>query len=223
MFRLRAGGWWPGREPGEPASGLWPATRHWSLVPFGQIVYTPEEETAGTGHSSYAIGWRWMVKLVISSHDWHKQGPSLVDYPELAFYIDYQSHRPANDDPPPRSVVVLVQHLRRLTGIDTVARGELGRDERGFFGCTTTTTIASEPEVTRGIYRTLDEVPEHLRDQAREMLNQSRDGEPDVRRSVHITVRDIDENERVYKSLDEMPSEVRDRYADSIRRARKRK
>jgi len=193
--------------------GLWQSTHRWPLATFGQIVYTPEEEMANT----YTIGWRWMVKLRVLPQVSLENGPSLVDDTEIAFYIDFVKHRPANDDPPPQSVKVLVKHLRRVTGIDTVARSTLGSDKWGFFGRrrrrTTTTTVTSEPEVTRRVYNSLNEVPEYLCDRARQMLEKARHGDSAVHQSVRITIRDSDGNEQTYHSLDDMPPEVRARYA----------
>ena len=205
--------------------GVWPSTRRWPLGTFGQIVYTPEEESSGTGHDSSTIGWRWMVKLCGSPQISIEQGLSLVDDVEIAFYIDFEEHLRANNVPPPRSVQVLVEHLCQLTGIDVVTRSEIGPEKRGIFGPrrTTTTTVTSEPEVTRHVYGSLDEVPKHLREQAGQLVDKARDGKPAFQRSLRIAIRDSDGNEQVYHSLDEMPAELRARYTRATGRTRKRK
>jgi len=201
--------------------GLRPSTRSWPVDAFGQIIYAVEEERMRVRHSSHTIGWLWMVKLQVSPQFVAEHGPSLVDDPEIVFHIDRQKQQPSDMDRPPRSVRVLIKHLRRLTGIRQVGHTELPSYEHGFFTrrrrSVTTTTSTSEPVVSNKFYRTPEEAPEHLRDDIRKLMAEAEANGTSEHRSVRVTFRDSDGNEQTYTSLDDMPPDVRRRYEQAIR------
>ena len=71
--------------------GVWSVTRRWPLSTFGQIIcYVDAESQRSPGDISAIVGWRWMVKLAAPAETWIQEKPSLVDDPEVVFFIDYQ-------------------------------------------------------------------------------------------------------------------------------------
>lgn len=201
--------------------GLWPTTRSWPNEAFGQIIFAVEEETSRYRHVTTTIGWLWMVKLRVSPQFVMEHGPSLVDDPEIVFHIDRQKDRPTDLTRPPRSVRVLIKHLRRLTGIRQVGHTEIESEKRGFFGRRRkyVTRTTSAPVVQKSVYHSADDAPEHLRGEVRRILERARSGDPASHRSLRVTIRDSDGNERTYTSLEEMPADVRRRYEDAVRSA----
>ena len=101
--------------------GVWSVTRHWPVSTFGQICCYVDAEYLD-GDSDVIVGWRWMVRLSASDKGWTEQEPSLVDDPEVVFFIDYQKTQPSNDQPLPGSVSRLTEHLQNLTGIRRVVK-----------------------------------------------------------------------------------------------------
>jgi hypothetical protein len=164
-----------------------------------------------------------MVKLGASAETWIQEEPSLVDDTEVVFFIDYQKTQPSNDEPPPGSVSKLTAHLQRLTGIESVVRGEVSVDRSLLLGDRVTQRypMATKPKITRHFARSLDEIPAELRPTAEKMFKESSGKKgPVVRQSFSATVRDSDGNTTVYNSLDEMPPEMRARYEEAMRQAK---
>jgi hypothetical protein len=76
----------------------------------------------------------------------------------------------------------------------------------------------SEPVGERHVYRSLDEMPSHLRQRAEEMMTEARErGISSVTRE-QITIRDSDGNVHTYNSVEEMPFDIRARYEEMRRR-----
>ncbi len=205
--------------------GVWSVTRRWPLSTFGQIIcYVDAESRRSPGDISTIVGWRWMVKLAAPAETWIEQEPSLVDDPEVVFFIDYRKIQPANDEPLPGSVNKLTAHLQRLTGIESVVRGEFSVDRSLLLGDRVTQRypMATKPKITRHVAYSLDEIPAELRPTAEKMFKESAEKKgPVVRQSFSATVRDSDGNTTVYNSLDEMPPEMRARYEEAIQRAKR--
>ncbi len=196
--------------------GVWSVTRRWPVSTFGQIFCYVDAEYLD-GDSDVIVGWRWMVKLGASDKAWTEQEPSLVDDPEVVFFIDYQEIQPSNDRPLPGSVSKLTEHLQSLTGIKPVVRGEVsgGRVTQRY-------PMATKSKITRHVAHSLEEVPEELRPKAEQMFNKIGNNKgPAVQHSFRATVRDSNGNMVVYHSLEEMPSELRTRYKDAIQRAKR--
>ena len=142
--------------------GVWSVTRRWPLSTFGQILcYADPESRRSPGSASTIVGWRWMVKLGASAETWIEQNPSLVDDPEVMFFIEYQKTQPSNDEPLPGSVSTLIAHLQRLTEIESVVRGGVSVDRSLLLGDRVTQRylMATQPKITRQIARSLEEVP----------------------------------------------------------------
>jgi hypothetical protein len=204
--------------------GVWSVTRRWPLSDFGQIIcYVDAQSQRSPNNASTIVGWRWMVKLAAPAETWIQEGPSLVDDPEVVFFIDYQKTQPANDAPAPGSVGKLVAHLQRLTGIKSVVRSEVWVDHSLFSGnrITQRYPMAAKPEITRHVAYSLDEIPVELRPAAEKIFQQSAEKkEPVVHQSFSATVRDSDGNTTVYNSLEEMPPQMRARYEEAMRQAK---
>ena len=204
--------------------GVWSVTRRWPLSTFGQIIcYVDAESQGSPGELSVIVGWRWMVKLAAPAETWIQEQPSLVDDLEVVFFIDYRKTQPANDEPLPGSVTKFTAHLQRLTGIESVVRGEVSVDRGLLLGDRVTQRypMATKPKITRHVAYSLDEIPAELRPTAEEMFKESAEKKgPVVRQSFSATVRDSDGNTTVYNSLDEMPPEMRARYEEAIRQAK---
>ena len=206
--------------------GLWPSVRHWPDGALRQIVYGAEEETMRRRYRTITIGWMWMVKLQASPQIAAEQGPSLVDDPEVVFYIDHQKEQPASAQERPESVRRMVKHLCRLTGIRTIGTFEVEVTERGLLfprRRKTTKTSSTHSAATRQVYSGTDEVPERLLEKLRAPGTEREADGTIVHRSVRLTVRDAEGNERTYSSLDEMPPDVRTHFERAVRPVRREK
>ena len=77
--------------------------------------------------------------------------------------------------------------------------------------------------MTRREYSSLDDVPEHLRDDVAEMMADRKPGEHVVKKTLEVKVRDADGNVKTYHSLDEMPAQVREAYERGQRLSRRKR
>jgi hypothetical protein len=209
--------------------GFWTSIRRWPLENFGLITIRPEEETSQYRGVRRHHGWGWFVRLSTAPTFSERDRSSFVDKPGVEFYVHHQKEREIDMSDPPLDVSRFVKHLKRITGVDNVGKTAIGPESRpwSLFGrrrrTTTTSTIATEPVVTREEYHSLDEVPEHLRaDVARLMAEQS-ETEGAEGESIRVTVRDADGNQQTYTSLDELPPEVRSRYERAMRKKRRKR
>ena len=205
--------------------GIWPVTRRWPLGTFGQILcYVDAERQRSPGTVSTVVGWRWMVKLTASAEVWAEREASLVDHPEVVFFVDYQKMQPSDTELLPGSVSTLISHLQRLTGIEAVVRGEVSVEHSLLGGDRITHhyPMVTHSKVTRRVVGSLDDVPEDLRPAAEEMLRESTENKRlDAQHSFHATFRDRHGNTIVYNSLDEMPPKLRARHEEALRQAEK--
>jgi hypothetical protein len=83
----------------------------------------------------------------------------------------------------------------------------------------TTKTNSTHSEVTKQVYSGTDELPEHLLAKLRAPGTEREADGTIVHRSVHLTVRDAEGNERTYSSLKEMPADVRVHFERALRPA----
>ena len=143
--------------------GLRPSIRRFPNGTFGRIIYGAEEERTRIRYQTVTIGWMWMVKLeAVPPAD---RPPSLVDDPEVVFYIDHQKDQPQSAEQRPRSVRQLVKHLKRLTGVTSLGTFETQIEDRGFFRRPRRTVKKSwqETAVAEQVFSESGELPDHLR------------------------------------------------------------
>jgi len=86
---------------------------------------------------------------------------------EVTFFIDFQKEQPADPARPPRRVQTFVECLSRMTRVSDVAYAipgqRFGRPGRyGWPVRRTSVEVCAEPETEQRVFRSLDEVPEHL-------------------------------------------------------------
>ena len=132
----------------------------------------------------------------------------------VEFFMDFQKQQPADPSRPPCRVQAFVESLSRLTGgvgVEYAIPGErFGQPGRyGWPLQGESVEYSSAPVVERRRYRSLDEVPEHLRDALGCLMEEShRTGRREFH-AVRVTVRDAQGHEITYNSLEEMPPDVR--------------
>lgn len=104
--------------------GLGTTARSWPAGTFGEIQYGVERETRSSRRAfsrrRRVLGWRWIVRLTADRREWLARGPSIVDDPEVVFYIDYQYRGPIDLSRPTPGVLELIDQLRRLACIERV-------------------------------------------------------------------------------------------------------
>ncbi|HOZ48591.1 MAG TPA: hypothetical protein PLO37_23230 [Candidatus Hydrogenedentes bacterium] len=233
-----------------PASTLWQSVRV-RRDPRGDIEFRrrgftglvssrscPRDQLAFIGtsvHESFAgrrprrpLGWRWRVTVYS-----RKDAPGLTPF-AVDFLCLLERERPSQHGRLPAVVEQLVDGLEGVTGLTCdrtygVAEARGPRLRRGVI--TTHAVATSEPHVTRTTrtFRSLDEIPEDLRERFGAQLEQmrvdvERTGQPQQREvsSRTITVRDSSGQTRTYHSIEEMPPELRARYEQFVRQRRQR-
>lgn len=205
-------------------------TRAWSAGAFGGAVCEAVERVHRRRGGRRESDWVWVVRLVPHHTGGMIPWPLHVDDPVVEFHVGHQCEAPHDAHRPPRRVRSFLKHVLRLAGVSDVQYAVLPDlrptgSGRGFpFPAERRiVTYSSEPIVESAVYRSLDEIPDALRDEVRRLLAEGRTGEEVVRESVRITVRDADGNERTYTSLEELPPELRQRHEQALRRARRKR
>ena len=216
----------PDRDVIVKMCGLWPTRRRMPVRDMAKILVGPEEDVSRTRSMRIRNGWRWLVRVVGRAQPDSPSGTA--DAWCVEFFMDFQKQQPADPSRPPRRVQAFVESLSRLTGgvgVEYAIPGErFGQPGRyGWPLQGESVEYSSAPVVERRRYRSLDEVPEHLRNALGCLMEEShRTGRREFH-AVRVTVRDAQGHEITYNSLEEMPPDVRARYERFLRsRARTR-
>jgi len=209
--------------------GFWTSIRRWPLEDFGTIIIRPEEETSRYRGIRRHHGWAWFVRLSTAPTFSAKDLASFVEKPGVEFYVHHQKEREIDMSDPPLDVTRFVKHFQRITGVEDVGKTTISPEPRpwSFFrrgrSTTTTSTVTSEPVVTREEYHSLDDVPAHLRDDVERLMAEQSEADGTEGESIRVTFRDADGNRQTYTSLDELPPEVRSRYERAMRKKRRKR
>lgn len=190
------------------AGRVFPATRTWPAGWFSRVYVVAQPARAGGGRS----GYRWCVRL---------KGTT-----EVEFWPDFQEHPPTPGQFSPRTSEFL-SALQKLTGLSCdapVIVGSYAAPSSGE-GVSSVSLVHTEA----GRFTSLDEVPEHLREefrrlQAEAMSDPSSLVSPGSRVAGHITQTihfcDASGREHTYHSLEELPPEIRAQVESHVARAK---
>lgn len=177
---------------------LLPSTRTWPKGAFGRMMIVASETVLGRAARRHRAGYRWTVSLEAAGG-----GSS----PE--FCPHHQKTRPLEGQLPER-VADLVGFLGEITGLPASAPVVVDWHGQGYGGYSTPivrqrrTVSMGDPVVTRQTFHSLDDMPEHLRGRAEELLARSREQGGTPQEEVVST-------RQTFHSLDEMPPELRAR------------
>lgn len=196
--------------------GFWPSRNRYPLENFNHIQIIVQEDIHRVRFRSYHEGWKWIVLICQTDHPSLAVNSFSVRNP-VEFHVSQQPDPPFNMTRPPRTVRKFAKQLKRITGVDSVGftMTKDGVPEYGFFKTTVPkeTVTYSEPKETRIVYESLDDMPEEVRKQFREMKKeQEATGQPVTRKTTRIRILDSDGNRQEYSSIDEMPPELQDKY-----------
>jgi hypothetical protein len=150
----------------------------------------------------------------------------IADELDVQFFIDFQRQRPDDPSRPPRRVQTFAESLSRITNVSDIAYaipGEpFGRPEQyGWPVQRKSVVVSSERATEKHSFRSLADVPEHLRGDVERLMDESRrTGRREIR-EFRVTIRDSNGNEVTYNALDEMPPDVRARYERALRKSRR--
>jgi len=214
----------PGNELVVRQRGLWPTRRSIPLQNIDRILVGPEEDVTRIRALRIRNGWRWLVCLV--GREQPDPSTGIADELDVQFFIDFQRQRPDDPSRPPRRVQTFAESLSRITSVSDIAYaipGEpFGRPEQyGWPVQRKSVVVSSEPAIEKHSFRSLADVPEHLRGDVERLMDESRrTGRREIR-EFRVTIRDSNGNEVTYNALDEMPPDVRARYERALRKSRR--
>lgn len=183
--------------------GVVPAPKSLVFQSCSMIAVFVEEVIHHRREGEVREGWRWRVQL----HGTDETGSSMLTelWPEM------EKTPPAMLKYLPERVKSVVQFLERITGVKAqpAAQMKVSGIERGLFSdtITSTATSVSERPVSQQTFKSLDEVPPHLRPEVEKMLGQAGGQGPVSHQTIRF--RDREGNEQIYRSVEEMPTEVR--------------
>ena len=204
---------------------LWPTKRRVPLEAIAGILVGPDEVTTQIRTRRIHKGWRWIARIVGGTASSPAHG--ILDQLDITFWLQFQKQRPNDPSCPPLRVRQFVQSLCKISGIADVSYAIPGEafGHPGTFGWPVQTKVFecdSPVRTQQHVFRSLDDVPDSLRDEVQQLMQESRRSGRDEVRTIRVTVRDIHGNERTYHSLEEMPADVRARYEQNMRSSRRR-
>ncbi len=166
-----------------------------------------KQEVRSSMKSGYrALGWRWRVLI----------------HADAGEYDFWCGHHYESSQPMPQRVAEFARQLQHMTGLPCPAPQTIGW-RSGRSGAYTTgrrTVIASEPVYTHQRFRSLDDMPPALREEAEAAFAEMRARGLATMRREGATVSDSEGNVHTYHSLDEMPPEIRRRFEGAMGRRR---
>ena len=185
---------------------LWPSTRVFPVAEMNAMAILAEEiiHYSRRNHYTEFEGWRWSVTLMGQNDS-------------VTFQVDMEDTLPTKIDRMTQRVRTFTESLHHMTGIEPAAPA-LVRDrlETNLFGrrksrkqvVTTQPRVRSQSQT----FRSLDEVPDHMRAQVEQMMQQAQQSGDGMATQQVFRIRDSNGNEQTYYSIEEMPPEIRAKF-----------
>lgn len=185
---------------------LWPSTRVFPVAEMNAMAILAEEiiHYSRRNHYTEFEGWRWSVTLMGQNDS-------------VTFQVDMEETLPTKLERMTQRVNTFIQSLHHMTGVEPSAPG-LVRDrlETNFFGRRKSTkqVVRTQPRVQSQshTFQSLDEVPDHMRAQVEQLLQQSQQSGNGMATQQVFHIRDANGIEQTYHSIEEMPPEIRAKF-----------